>query len=111
MLTASNRRRGKVESGKSRTCLSRSSRRQRFLRFSRKPAAVDVRSQVDLIQGGLRSDTGRLDLRQGPRAVRCESLLFLVLPYFKSKLDFGKELVHERRTEHAIILTKELTLV
>ena len=72
---------------------------------------MDVRSQVDLIQGGLRSDTGRLDLRQGPRAVRCESLLFLVLPYFKSKLDFGKELVTERRTERAIILTKELTLI
>ena len=72
---------------------------------------MDVRSQVDLIQGGLRSDTGRLDLRQGPRAVRWESLLFLVLPYFKSKLDFGKELVTERRTERAIILTKELTLI
>ena len=35
-------------------------------------------------------------------------MLFLVLPYFKSKLDFGKELVTERRTERAIILTKEL---
>ena len=70
---------------------------------------MDVRSQVDLIQGGLRSDTGRLDLRQGPRGVRWESLLFLVLPYFKSKLDFG--LVTERRTERAIILTKELTLI